>query len=78
VISATDEALELGRVKMGFKFNHGDKVRIIASGESGEVIGRADYKTAENNYYIRYKAGDGRATEAWWQESAIELVATPA
>ena len=59
---------------MGFKFNHGDKVQIVASGETGEVIGRADYKTAEDNYYLRYKAADGRAVEAWWQVDAIELV----
>lgn len=59
---------------MGFKVNHGDKVQIVVSGETGEVIGRADYKTAEDNYYLRYKAADGRAIEAWWPVGSIELV----
>lgn len=60
-----------------FKFNIGDQVAITASGESGEVHGRAEYATAENNYYLRYKAADGRATEAWWPESAL-VTADPA
>lgn len=56
---------------MSFKFDIGQQVAIHASGESGEVLGRAEYATAENNYFIRYKAADGRATEAWWAESAL-------
>lgn len=55
----------------GFKFNIGDRVTISESGETGEVHGRAEYATAENNHYLRYKAADGRATEAWWPESAL-------
>lgn len=56
---------------MSFQFEVGQQVAIQASGESGEVLGRAEYATAENNYLIRYKAADGRATEAWWAESAL-------
>ncbi|MBR8027808.1 hypothetical protein KDX27_22650 [Burkholderia cenocepacia] len=56
---------------MGFKFSLGDNVTIAASGEAGEVIGRAEYADSSNQYYIRYKAGDGRATESWWSESAL-------
>lgn len=56
---------------MGFKFSLGDKVAIVASGETGEVVGRAEYADSSNQYYIRYKAGDGRATESWWSESAL-------
>lgn len=56
---------------MDFKFNLGDDVTIAASGETGEVIGRAEYSTAEDGYLVRYKAGDGRATESWWSESAL-------
>lgn len=63
---------------MGLKFNINDKVQISVSGEVGDIHGRAEYKAAESSYLIRYKSADGRATEAWWQESAIELVATPA
>ncbi len=56
---------------MGFKFSLGGKVTITASGETGEVIGRAEYSNAEDGYLVRYKAGDGRATESWWSESAL-------
>lgn len=47
------------------------RVAIAASGETGEVIGRAQYTTTENQYLVRYKAGDGRAVERWWQQSAL-------
>lgn len=57
---------------MSFKFNLSDSVNIAASGETGEVIGRAEYSNAENGYLVRYKAGDGRATESWWGESALQ------
>ncbi len=58
--------------KKGFNFELGAMVKISASGEEGEVIGRAEYATAENSYFVRYKAGDGRAVEAWWNESALK------
>jgi hypothetical protein len=54
-----------------FKFKLGDRVTIVESGESGEVIGRADYAIADNSYYLRYKAADGRAVEGWWTETAL-------
>lgn len=54
-----------------FKFDLKQVVKITESGEQGTVIGRAEYVTSEDNYYIRYKAADGRATEAWWPESAL-------
>jgi hypothetical protein len=56
---------------MGFKFNLGDKVAVEVSGETGEVLGRAEYTTAANNYFVRYKSADGRAVETWWQEDAL-------
>ena len=56
---------------MGFIFSLRQTVTIIASGETGEVLARAEYATSENSYYLRYKAADGRATEAWWSESAL-------
>ena len=56
---------------MGFKFNLGEKVTVDVSGETGEVLGRAEYTTAANNYYVRYRSADGRAVEAWWQEDAL-------
>lgn len=54
-----------------FEFAIGQHVTITASGERGEVIGRAEYKTSENAYLIRYKAADDRAVESWWGESAL-------
>lgn len=54
-----------------FKFDLRTQVRIIVSGEQGEVIGRADYIANESSYLIRYKCADGRAVEQWWIESAL-------
>lgn len=56
---------------MSFKFNLSDTAKLSASGETGEVIGRAEYKSSEDSYLIRYKSADGRATESWWGESAL-------
>jgi hypothetical protein len=55
-----------------FQFALGQSVSIAASGEQGEVVGRAEYDTSENQYYLRYCAGDGRAVERWWGESALK------
>ncbi|MCK1577847.1 hypothetical protein ACIPUD_11020 [Bradyrhizobium sp. CAR08] len=46
-------------------------VKLKESNETGAVIGRAEYEDSANSYLIRYRAGDGRQTEAWWAESAI-------
>lgn len=55
-----------------FKFSLNQRVSLTCSGEEGEVIARAEYATSENSYYLRYCGADGRATEAWWPESALE------
>jgi hypothetical protein len=57
-----------------FKFDIDDIVTITASGERAEVVGRAEYRNAENQYYLYYKAADGRAVEAWWAESRLEII----
>lgn len=54
-----------------FLFSINQAVAIGASSESGHVIARAEYANNENQYLVRYKAGDGRAVEAWWGESAL-------
>lgn len=46
--------------------------KISESGETGTIIGRAEYVAGENYYELRYKAADGRAVESWWPESALE------
>ena len=48
-----------------FKFDLNQMVRIVESNETGLVVGRADYATAEQSFLIRYKAADGRAVEQW-------------
>lgn len=54
-----------------FRFNIGDRVTISASGESGLVVGRAEYESGVVSFLVRYKAGDGRAVEVWWNDSAL-------
>ena len=54
-----------------FKFELGQQVEIKVSGESGEVIGRAEYADSENSYFLRYKDAQGMAREAWWPEGAL-------
>ncbi len=58
----------------GFKFNLSSDVKIAVSGESGNIIGRAEYADSENCYLIRYKSADGHAVEKWWGESALAAV----
>lgn len=57
-----------------FLFDIGDRVKLVESSESGEIVGRAEYANSINNYLIRYCAGDGRQVEVWWTEDAIEVV----
>lgn len=56
------------------RFAHelGDRVNLAESPEQGEVIGRCEFKAAENSYLVRYLAGDGRQVESWWGESALK------
>ncbi|KQP37580.1 hypothetical protein [Pseudorhodoferax sp. Leaf274] len=57
-----------------FQIELGARVRIDCSGEEGEVRGRAEYVDAESTYFVHYKAADGRATEAWWRETALTTI----
>jgi hypothetical protein len=54
-----------------WEFKLGEIVTIAVSSEHGEVIGRAEYPASPNQYLVRYRAGDGRAVESWWQEEAL-------
>lgn len=67
---ATKKAVEIN-APAKFKFGLKQVVKIKESEETGTIQGRAEYTNSENNYYLRYKAADGRATEAWWPESAL-------
>ena len=55
------------------KFQLQQRVAISVSGETGVVIGRAEYTSSENSYLVRYKSADGRAIEDWWKEDALEV-----
>lgn len=55
-----------------FIYRLNEKVKLTESEESGPVVARAEYTYMENQYLIRYKAGDGRMVESWWAESALE------
>lgn len=55
------------------KFKLNQRVRIACSGEEGDIIGQAFYAFHnEASYLIRYRAADGKATEAWWSEGALQ------
>lgn len=55
-----------------FKFDLQQLVTIVCSGETGTVIGRAEYSTTTlTSYLVRYRCGDGRAVEQWWTEDAL-------
>jgi hypothetical protein len=55
-----------------FKFDLGGSATIAVSGESGTVIGRAQYLENENNYFLLYRSADGRAAKQWWKESELQ------
>lgn len=54
-----------------FTFDLGQTVKLI-SNEKGRVVGRAHYLDSQPTYLIRYVAATGEATEAWWNESALQ------
>lgn len=49
----------------------GRSAKILCSGERGQIVGHAFFLAQEPQYLIRYKAADGRATEQWWNVSAV-------
>lgn len=52
----------------------GAAARIRVSGETGAIIGRAEYSEMGPQVMLRYKAADGRAVEAWWSIDAVEVI----
>lgn len=55
-----------------FKFELEQSVIITLSGETGTIIGRAEYSEAPiPSYCLRYLAKDGSAKEDWWKETCI-------
>lgn len=58
-----------------FAYELDQKVAITASGEVGTVIGRADYSSDEDRYFVEYKNAQGVAVQQWWGESSLHRVA---
>lgn len=58
---------------MDEKLRLGKTATITCSGEQGRIIGIATYEDDETRAFLRYKAADGRAVEAWWPESALTV-----
>lgn len=57
---------------MEFKFELDQLVIIRVSGETGRIVGRAQYTNRWVSYLVRYKCADGRGVEAWWDEDALQ------
>jgi len=57
-----------------FNFGINQLVESRVSDEFGEVKGRAEYSAHENSYFLHYKAADGRAMSAWFDESDLDAV----
>ena len=60
---------------MALKLNSsafGTVVQIRASGEQGIVTGFCLHQRSKaNQFFVEYKAADGRATEAWFHEDQL-------
>ncbi|EAA6373986.1 hypothetical protein EWF69_17930 [Salmonella enterica subsp. enterica serovar Thompson] len=57
-----------------FTFELNQLVDIRISEECGEVKGRAQYASGENQYLIHYQAADRCARSTWFGESELEAV----
>lgn len=54
-----------------FRFLLRQPVKLNDSGETGTVVGRAEYTNSTNSYLVRYRSADGRQVEKWWAEDAL-------
>lgn len=53
-------------------FKIGDAVALAMSGESGKVIGKAEYESWPDSFMVRYVAADGRQCEGWFDAEALK------
>ena len=63
-------------MKLKFKLNQ--KVKVSISGEEGEIMVRSECAGQPNQYYLYYKAANGRAINAWFMEDQIERMSKAA
>lgn len=54
-----------------FLFDMKSEVKLKESNEQGTVVGRAEYESSENSYYVRYRAGDNCQRKQWIDESDL-------
>ncbi|MGL6149127.1 MAG: hypothetical protein ACRC1V_11785 [Plesiomonas sp.] len=54
----------------------GQKVQITRSGEIGYVSGRAEYKNADNQFYVKYTMATGNCATGWFDST--DLTPAPA
>lgn len=53
-------------------FNIGDEVRVILTGQVGQVIGRAEYNNVyPNSYWVQYESGEGNLAKSWFDEQDL-------
>lgn len=57
------------------KYRLGQVATINGSGESGEIISRAEFHNREPMYELRYKQVTGSMAQKWWDESDITVSA---
>lgn len=74
ILSEWVRSLERDRSMSEFAFQLNQSVRLTLSGETGKVVGRAQYTNCQNTYRVRYKSADGRQVEVWHDEDAMEAV----
>jgi hypothetical protein len=59
-------------MKPDFNYIIGQNVKLSLSGESGDVIGRAEYKDQPPSYYVRYLAADGCQVKEWLNDDDLQ------
>lgn len=54
-----------------FKYEIGESVKMALTEERGVVTARAEYQSQAPQYYVLYKAADGRQVENWFSDYAL-------
>lgn len=62
-----------------FKFELGENVRIVVSGDvnigdEAKIIGRAEHLDTSDQYRLEYVSKDGIARECWWSERQLQPI----
>lgn len=54
----------------------GKRAQIVISGEEGVIVGFCLYQRSRSTkqFFLQYKAADGRACEDWFDENQLELI----